>query len=40
MEDQSGSAEAFLDQMADAVICADRSGKVIRWNRAAAALFG
>jgi PAS domain S-box-containing protein len=32
--------EAVLDQMADAVIYADRSGKIQLWNRAAAALFG
>ena len=34
------SSEAVLDQMADAVIVADRSGKIQRWNRAATALFG
>jgi PAS domain S-box-containing protein len=26
--------------MADAVICTDQSGAIIRWNRASAALFG
>ena len=33
-------AEAVLDQMADAVVYADRGGKIQLWNRAAAALFG
>ncbi len=33
-------AEAILDAMADAVIFADRSGVIRRWNAAAAALFG
>jgi PAS domain S-box-containing protein len=32
--------EAVLDQMADAVIYADRSGKIQLWNRSATALFG
>ena len=32
--------EDVLDQMSDAVIYADRSGKIQLWNRAAAALFG
>ena len=32
--------EAVLDQMADAVIYADRGGKIQLWNCAAAALFG
>jgi PAS domain S-box-containing protein len=40
MEDQSGLAERILDQVADAVIYADRSGAVMRWNRASTALFG
>jgi PAS domain S-box-containing protein len=33
-------AEAILDQMADAMIYADRDGKIRLWNRAAIALFG
>jgi PAS domain S-box-containing protein len=40
MEKQSMLAERFLDQVADAVICADHSGAIIRWNPASAALFG
>ncbi len=32
--------EAVLDQMADAVIYADRGGNIQLWNRAAAVLFG
>ena len=40
MGEQSKLAEAILDQVADAVICADRSGAIIRWNRACTALFG
>src|SRR5262245_14218381 len=40
MAAQSKLAEKILDQAADAVICADRSGAIIRWNQASAALFG
>jgi PAS domain-containing protein len=40
MEEQSKLAERILDQVADAVICTDRSGTIIRWNHASAALFG
>ena len=40
MEDRSQLAERILDQVADAVIYADRSGAIICWNRASAALFG
>jgi PAS domain S-box-containing protein len=32
--------EKILDQAADAVICANHSGTIIRWNRASTALFG
>ena len=40
MEDRSKLADWILDQVADAVICTDRSGAIIRWNRASTALFG
>jgi PAS domain S-box-containing protein len=40
MEEHSPLAERILDSAADAIICADRSGVIIRWNRASAALFG
>jgi len=40
MDDRFELADLILDQVADAVICADRSGKIIRWNRASTALFG
>jgi PAS domain S-box-containing protein len=40
MEEQSKLAERILDQVADAVICANHSGKIIRWNHASTALFG
>lgn len=40
MEDRSQLAERILDQVADAVIYANRSGAIFRWNRASAALFG
>jgi PAS domain S-box-containing protein len=40
MEDALLLGESILEQMADAVIYADRSGKIMRWNHAAASLFG
>ena len=40
MEDMSSLAEAILEQIADAVIYADDTGTIMRWNHAAAALFG
>lgn len=40
MEEYSTLAEKILDSAADAIICADRSGVIIRWNHAAAAVFG
>jgi PAS domain S-box-containing protein len=40
MEDRSQLADRILDQVADAVIYANRSGEIIRWNRASAVLFG
>jgi len=33
-------AEQVLDQVADALICADSTGTIIRWNAACTALFG
>ncbi|UWU66176.1 PAS domain S-box protein [Bradyrhizobium sp. NC92] len=33
-------SERILDQIADAVIYADRSGEIARWNRASVAMFG
>ena len=36
----SSLAESILEQIADAVIYADDTGTIMRWNRAAAALFG
>jgi PAS domain S-box-containing protein len=35
-----GLAEQVLDQVADAVICADYAGEIICWNRACTVLFG
>ena len=40
VEDMSSLAEAILEQIADAVIFADDTGMIMRWNQAAAALFG
>ena len=40
MDDTSALAEAILEQIADAVVYADETGTITRWNRAAAALFG
>ena len=40
MDEGSILAEQILDQVADALIFADRSGTIRRWNLAAAALFG
>src|SRR3989442_2409071 len=40
VEDASSLAEAILEQIADAVIFADATGTIMRWNHAAAALFG
>jgi PAS domain S-box-containing protein len=40
MEDRSEWAERIIDQIADAVVVADRSGVIVRWNDASAALFG
>jgi PAS domain S-box-containing protein len=40
MEEPSKLAERILDQVADAIICANHSGAIIRWNRASTTLFG
>jgi PAS domain S-box-containing protein len=40
MEDHSQLAERIVDQVADAIIYADRMGVIVRWNRASTALFG
>jgi PAS domain S-box-containing protein len=39
MEDQL-LAERIIDQLADAIIYANRSGEIVRWNRASADMFG
>jgi PAS domain S-box-containing protein len=40
MNDRSSLDTHILDDVADALIFADRSGAITRWNRASAALFG
>ncbi|MBB4361904.1 PAS domain S-box-containing protein [Bradyrhizobium sp. CIR18] len=40
MTDQSQLDANILNDVADALIYSDRSGTIMRWNRAAAALFG
>ncbi len=40
MNDPSNLDARILDDVADAVIYADRSGTITRWNRASIALFG
>jgi PAS domain S-box-containing protein len=40
MDDMFSLAERIIDQIADAVIYADRTGTIRRWNQGAAALFG
>ena len=40
MEEQPKLAEHILDHVADAVIFTDRSGAIIRWNKACSGLFG
>ena len=40
MAEPSKLAEIILDQVADAVICINHSGTIIRWNPACTACFG
>jgi PAS domain S-box-containing protein len=40
MTDQSDFDARILDDVADALIAADRTGTITRWNRASSALFG
>jgi PAS domain S-box-containing protein len=40
MKDVSSLAERIIDHIADAVIYADRTGTIRRWNQGATALFG
>ena len=40
MEDQTGLDARILDEVADSLIYADRSGAIVRWNRASTMLFG
>ncbi len=40
MQEKSKLAERILDQIADAVICVNHSGTIIRWNHASSSLFG
>jgi len=40
MDDHVELADLILDQVADAIICTDPSGAIIRWNRGSSALFG
>jgi PAS domain S-box-containing protein len=40
MNDQSTLDSRILDDVADALIYSDRAGTILRWNRAASALFG
>ncbi|WP_377828484.1 PAS domain-containing protein [Bradyrhizobium lupini] len=40
MTDQSELDARILDDVADALIYSDRSGTIMRWNRASSALFG
>ena len=40
MNDQTGLDARILDEVADSLIYADRSGAITRWNRASTVLFG
>jgi PAS domain S-box-containing protein len=40
MTDQSELDAKILEDVADALICSDRAGTIVRWNRASSVLFG
>jgi len=40
MDDDTSLDARILEDLADALICADRSGTITRWNRASTTLFG
>ena len=40
MKQQSNLDAQVLEAVADALICTDRSGIIVRWNRASSLLFG
>ena len=40
MNDNTSLDGRILEDLADALICADRSGTITRWNRASTTLFG
>lgn len=40
MDDAPPLAEWIVEQVADALIYADREGRIVRWNHAASTLFG
>ena len=40
MNDDTSLDGRILEDLADALICTDRSGTITRWNRASTALFG
>jgi len=40
MDDDTSLDARILGDLADALICADRSGTITRWNRASTTLFG
>ena len=40
MSETSPLADWIIEQMSDALICADQAGSIVRWNEAACRLFG